>query len=301
MRWLITGGGGMLAADTLDRTAVTGEPVLALGHRELDLCDKRAVRDFVSAYRPRVVINCAAWTAVDDAETREPEALAINGHAVHWLAEACGRVGARLVHVSTDYVFGGDDPQPYREDSPTGPVNAYGRTKLAGERAALEHGHYVVRTAWLYGAHGTNFVRTMIRLEGERPTVDVVDDQRGQPTWTADVADFLVRLAQSDLPPGVYHGTSAGETTWCGLAKEIFTLLGTDAGRVRPVSLAAFPRPARRPVNCVLAHTRWAPIRHWREALHAAWPVLTGTTRQDPNGTSATRQDAKAGPQCNVA
>ncbi|WP_433436806.1 dTDP-4-dehydrorhamnose reductase [Nonomuraea sp. CA-141351] len=274
MRWLITGAGGMLAADVLDRAALTGEPVLALGRAELDLRDRRAVRDFVSAYRPRAVINCAAWTAVDDAETHEAEALAVNGHAVRWLAEACHLAGARLVHVSTDYVFDGTAKKPYREDALTGPVNAYGRTKLAGERAALELGHYVVRSAWLYGAEGGNFAQTMIRLARERPTVDVVDDQRGQPTWTADLADYLVRLAQSDLSPGVYHGTSAGETTWCGFAKEIFKLLGADPERVRPIPSTAYPLPAKRPANSVLAHTRGEPIRHWRQALHAAWPVL---------------------------
>ncbi|MEV0228364.1 dTDP-4-dehydrorhamnose reductase [Nonomuraea sp. NPDC050786] len=288
MRWLITGAGGMLAADVLHRAALTGEPVLALGRSELDLRDRRAVRDFVSAYRPGAVINCAAWTAVDDAESHEVEALAVNGHAVRWLAEACDVAGARLLHVSTDYVFDGAARVPYREDARPAPVSAYGRTKLAGERAALEHGQYVVRTAWMYGASGTNFVRTMIRLAGERPAIDVVDDQRGQPTWTVDLADYLVRLAQSDLPPGVYHGTSAGETTWCGFAKEIFTLLGADPGRVRPVPSAAYPRPARRPANSVLAHTRWEPIRHWRAALHAAWPVLT-------------EQRVGAGPQCSVA
>ncbi|GAA3246910.1 dTDP-4-dehydrorhamnose reductase [Nonomuraea helvata] len=293
MRWLITGAGGMLAADVLQRTALTGEPVLALGRSELDLRDRRAVRDFVSAYRPRVVINCAAWTAVDDAETHEAEALAVNGHAVRWLAEACDVAGARLLHVSTDYVFDGAARVPYREDAPTGPVSAYGRTKLAGERAALEHGHYVVRTAWMYGASGTNFVRTMIRLAGERPAIDVVDDQRGQPTWTADLADYLVRLAQSDLQPGVYHGTSAGETTWCGFAKEIFTLLGSDPERVRPVPSTAYPRPARRPANSVLAHTRWEPIRHWRAALHAAWPVMRGPIMAG--------ERVGAGPQCSVA
>lgn len=274
MRWLITGGDGMLAGAVLDRTAVTGDPVIALGRSELDLRDRRAVRDFVCAYRPRVVVNCAAWTAVDDAETDEEAALEINGRAVRYLAEACDRSGARLVHLSTDYVFDGAAAEPYPEDAPTGPVNAYGRTKLAGERTALEHGHYVVRTAWLYGSMGTNFVKTMIRLAAERETVSVVDDQRGQPTWTADLADYLVRLAQSDLPAGVYHGTSAGETTWYGLAREIFTLLGADPDRVRPVTSDAYPRPAARPANSVLAHTRWEPIRHWQPALHAAWPVL---------------------------
>ncbi|MEV1168367.1 dTDP-4-dehydrorhamnose reductase, partial [Nonomuraea sp. NPDC049784] len=208
------------------------------------------------------------------AETHEAEALAVNGHAVRWLAEACHLAGARLVHVSTDYVFDGTAKGPYREDALTGPLNAYGRTKLAGERAALEHGHYVVRSAWLYGAEGGNFAQTMIRLARERPTVDVVDDQRGQPTWTADLADYLVRLAQSDLSPGVYHGTSAGETTWCGFAKEIFKLLGADPERVRPIPSTAYPLPAKRPANSVLAHTRGEPIRHWRQALHAAWPVL---------------------------
>ncbi|NRQ32530.1 dTDP-4-dehydrorhamnose reductase [Nonomuraea sp. NN258] len=289
MRWLITGGGGMLAADVLDRTALTGEPVLALSRSELDLCDARAVRDFVSAYRPRAVINCAGWTAVDAAETHEEEALAVNGHAVRALAESCARAGVRLVHVSTDYVFDGTSGTPYPEGAATGPVNAYGRTKLAGERAALEHGHYVVRTAWLYGASGHNFVRTMIRLAAERETVRVVDDQRGQPTWTADLADFLVRLAQSDLPPGIYHGTSAGETTWHGFAREIFTLLGADPARVVPIPSSAYPLPARRPANSLLAHTRWEPIRPWRAALHAAWPVLIRDTTP------------KAGTQCSVA
>ncbi|NUR90854.1 MAG: dTDP-4-dehydrorhamnose reductase [Nonomuraea sp.] len=264
----------MLAADVRDRAARTGEPVLALGRSELDLTDHRAVRDLVTACRPEVVINCAAWTAVDDAETHEDDALAVNGHAVGRLAEACALAGARLFHVSTDYVFDGTAPEPYREDAPTAPVNAYGRTKLAGELAALEHGQHVVRSAWLYGAGGPNFVATMIKLAAARETVDVVDDQRGQPTWTADLADYLVRLARSGLPPGVYHGTSSGETTWCGLAKEVFTLLGLDPARVRPVTSAAFPRPAARPANSVLAHTRGEPIRHWREALHAAWPVL---------------------------
>lgn len=291
MRWLITGGDGMLAADVLDRTALTGDPVLALGRGELDLCDERAVRDFVRAYRPRVVLNCAAWTAVDEAEAHEEAAMQINGRAVGYLAEACTRSGARLLHVSTDYVFPGTGREPYAEDAPTGPVNAYGRTKLAGELAALEQGHYVVRTAWLYGVGGPNFVRTMIKLAAERDTLDVVDDQHGQPTWTADLADFLVRLAQSDLPPDVYHGTSSGETTWCGLAREIFALLGLDQNRVRAVPSSAYPRPAPRPANSVLAHTRCEPIRHWRDALHAAWPVLTRA------GGATLRE----GPQCSVA
>ncbi|MEU6424849.1 dTDP-4-dehydrorhamnose reductase [Microbispora sp. NPDC046973] len=281
MRWLITGGGGMLAADLARRAgreAGIGE-VVAPKRADLDIRDPAAVRAWVLGHRPDVVVNCAAWTAVDDAENHEDEALAVNGHAVRELAARAAEAGARFVQVSTDYVLAGTDPEPASEDAKTEPLNAYGRTKLAGERAALEHGGHVVRTAWLYGSAGPNFVRTMIRLAAERETVDVVDDQHGQPTWTADLADQVIRLVRAAAPPGVYHGTNAGRTTWYGLAREVFTLLGADPGRVRPVSSAAFPRPARRPSFSVLSHGRWAEVglpamRDWREALHDAWPEL---------------------------
>ncbi|MBW5260228.1 SDR family oxidoreductase, partial [Streptomyces poriferorum] len=195
------------------------------------------------------------------------------------------------LHVSTDYVFAGDAALPYPEDAPTAPRSAYGRTKLAGERAVLEtlpDTGYVVRTAWLYGAGGANFVRTMIRLEGIKDTLDVVDDQRGQPTWTVDLAARLVRLGQAALdgtaPAGVYHGTSAGGTTWCGFTREIFRLLGADPARVRPTTSDAYPRPAPRPAYSVLAHRRFAaagiePIRDWRAALDEAFPALLAAER----------------------
>ncbi|GAA4204002.1 dTDP-4-dehydrorhamnose reductase [Microbispora amethystogenes] len=276
MRWLVTGGGGMLATDLVRRA--DGE-VVAPKRAELDIRDPAAVRDWVLGHRPEVVVNCAAWTGVDDAEHHEDEAMAVNGHAVRELAAHAAEAGARFVQISTDYVFPGDAREPVPEDAATAPLNAYGRTKLAGERAALEHGGHVVRTAWLYGDAGPNFVRTMIRLAGERETVDVVDDQHGQPTWTTDLADQVIRLVRASAPPGIYHGTNAGRTTWYGLAREVFTLLGADPGRVRPVSSAAFPRPARRPEFSVLSHAGWAKaglpaMRDWREALHAAWPGL---------------------------
>ncbi|WP_283139129.1 dTDP-4-dehydrorhamnose reductase [Rhizohabitans arisaemae] len=282
MKWLLTGARGMLGTDLLARAASEGE-VVGLGRAELDLLDPDAVRRAVRAHRPDVVVNCAAWTAVDLAEEREGDALAVNGTAVLPLAAACGEVGAKLVQISTDYVFDGAGSSPYPEDAPTTvPVNAYGRTKLAGERAVLEtlpDLGYVVRTAWLYGARGHNFVKTMIRLAGERDTVDVVDDQLGQPTWSADLADALVRLTLADAPAGIYHGTSSGETTWYGLAREIFTLLGLDPARVRPVSAAVYARPAPRPAYSVLGHDAWAkaglaPIRDWRAALEGAWPAM---------------------------
>lgn len=284
--WLITGAAGMLGQDVLARLRRDGEKAVGLARGSLDITDPGAVHDAVGAHRPRIVVNCAAWTAVDDAETRETEALRVNGDGPGHLAEACAKTDARLIQVSTDYVFAGDGTGPYPEDGPTAPSSAYGRTKLAGEQAvlaALPDAGYVVRTAWLYGAGGGNFVDTMIKLESVKDTVDVVDDQRGQPTWTADLADRLVRLGRAALagtaPAGVYHGTSGGETTWFGLTQEIFRLLGADPARVRPTTGAAFARPAPRPAYSVLGHDRWRragiePIRPWREALQAAFPAL---------------------------
>jgi dTDP-4-dehydrorhamnose reductase len=186
--------------------------------------------------------------------------------------------------VSTDYVFGGDGRRPYTEDDRPGPRTAYGRTKLAGEQAVLgllPGAGQVVRTAWLYGAHGPNFVTAMIRLASERPTVDVVADQRGQPTWTVDVADQIIALARSGAGAGVYHATSSGETTWFGLAREVFRLLGADPARVRPTTSGAYPRPAPRPAYSVLGHDAWAsaaipPIGDWQAALRRAFPGLIG-------------------------
>lgn len=282
--WLVTGAGGMLGQDVLARLSEAGERYAALDRAALDLTDADAVRAALEEHRPAVVVNCAAWTAVDDAETREDEALAINGDGPRHLAEACARTGAVLLHVSTDYVFAGDAKEPYAEDAPTAPRSAYGRTKLAGEKAVLatERG-YVVRTAWLYGAGGPNFVRTMIKLEGIKDTLDVVDDQRGQPTWSADLAGLLVELGRGALagtaPAGVYHGTSSGETTWHGFTQEIFRLLGTDPDRVRPTTSEAFVRPAPRPAYSVLGHDRFAqagiePLRDWRTALTEAFPEI---------------------------
>jgi dTDP-4-dehydrorhamnose reductase len=281
-RWVITGARGMLGRDLLTALEQAGEQAAGLGRRELDITDEPAARAALSQHRPDVVVNCAAWTRVDDAETHESEALAVNGHGAANLVGACAGTGARLVHVSTDYVFAGDSARPYAERDATRPRTAYGRTKLAGEQAVLRElpaDGYVLRTAWLYGAHGPNFVRTMIRCERERAAVDVVDDQHGQPTWTADVARAVIALARSGAPAGVYHATSSGSVTWYGFAREIFTLLGADPARVRPVTTAEFPRPAPRPAYSVLGHDAWAaaglgPLPGWRESLRRALPGL---------------------------
>jgi len=286
-RWMITGSGGMLGRDLLAMLTTNGADVVGLTRRELDVTDEAAVRAALRDCRPDVVVNCAAWTAVDDAESHEVEAFGVNARGAAHLAAACadghGTGQPRLVQMSTHHVFTGDARRPYAEHDIAAPRSVYGRSKLAGERAVLKllpHAGYVVRTAWLYGVHGPNFVRTMIRLERVRPTVDVVDDQRGQPTWTVDVARQIVALVRSRATPGVYHATSSGEATWLDVAREVFGMLGADPARVRAASGSPYARPAPRPSYSVLGHDAWAavgvePIGDWRLALRQALPSLT--------------------------
>jgi dTDP-4-dehydrorhamnose reductase len=236
------------------------------------------------------VVNCAGWTAVDDAEAREGDALRLNGAAVGALAAACAAPGSALVQLSTDYVFDGHASQPYPEDGSPAPRTAYGRTKLAGEQAVLEEpglAGYVVRTAWLYGAHGPNFVATMIQKACAAAYVQVVDDQRGQPTWTVDVGTQIIALIESAARPGVYHATSSGDTTWFGLAQEVFRLAGADPALVTPTRTAALARPAPRPAYSVLGHAAWdraglAPIGDWQAALRRAFPELAAVAAATP-------------------
>jgi dTDP-4-dehydrorhamnose reductase len=266
----------MLGRDVVSVLRERGESVTRAGRSELDVRDPAAVATAVDGHD--VVVNCAAFTAVDDAEEREGEAFAVNALGAAHLAAACAGTGARLVHVSTDYVFAGDSTEPYAEDAPPAPRSAYGRTKAAGEwavRAHLPGRHWILRTAWLYGEHGGNFVRTMARLEAQREVVDVVDDQTGQPTWSLDVAGRIADVVAAGAPSGTYHATASGGTTWFGLARATFELLGADPGRVRPVTSAEFPRPAPRPAWSVLGHGGWAaaglaPLRAWDEALREA-------------------------------
>ena len=279
-RWLVTGAGGQLGLDlrvALGIAGVEDKALTALRRTDLDITDAEAVRDAVRGHD--VVVNCAAYTRVDDAETHEAQAFSVNAVGAANVSAACRETGAKLVHVSTDYVFAGDAHEPYAEDAPLAPRSAYGRTKAAGEWAVQAHcpQSWIVRTAWLYGAGGSNFVKTMARLSQERDTLSVVDDQRGQPTWTLDVADAILRLVGQGAPYGVWHATSQGETTWHGFTQAIFTELGLDPARVRPTTTDAFPRPAPRPAYSVLGHDAWrmariAPLPHWRESLSRALP-----------------------------
>jgi dTDP-4-dehydrorhamnose reductase len=285
--WLVTGASGQLGTDLRAVLAASrpGEDVAALRRDAVDLTDEARVRVTVGRWRDDavgrgarpVVLNAAAYTAVDDAETDEATAELVNGAAPGWLAEELACQG-RLVHVSTDYVFSGAATAPYAVDAPVAPRSAYGRTKAAGERAVAAAGGdaTVVRTAWVYGRHGANFVRTMARLAGERPTVSVVDDQVGSPTWSADLARALVELgSRQSAPPPCVHYTNTGCVSWFGLARAVFEELGADPARVRPTTTANFPRPAPRPAYSVLDGSSWDDLelsrrRPWREALHEA-------------------------------
>lgn len=284
---LVPGGHGQLGRELAARAEVVRAP----GSAELDVTNAGAVVEAVktlassaadSGLSP-VVVNCAAYNAVDAAETDTKRAFAINGDGPRLLAAACAAHNVPLIHVSTDYVFPGDGDRPYEVTDAVRPRTAYGTTKAAGEDAVLGSGAraWVVRTAWVYGAYGGNFVKTMAKLAATRDTLSVVDDQRGCPTWTGDLANGLLELASlvvTDKAPSsrVLHCAGGGDTTWCGFARAVFEELGLDPARVHPCTTDEFPRPAPRPAYSVLSDRAWreaglTPMRPWREALAAAF------------------------------
>jgi dTDP-4-dehydrorhamnose reductase len=272
MRILVTGAGGMGAREIAISAEVRNHDVTALTHGELDVCDAAAVRAAVASVRPDVIINCAAWTDVDGAESNEAAALAVNGTAPGLLAAAANSGGARLVHISTDYVFDGSSTEPYVESDETAPRSAYGRTKLAGEEAMRSAGgpHAIVRTSWLFGAGGRNFVATMLGLAAEgRAEVSVVNDQIGCPTFAGHLAAALVEIAELRLD-GIMHVAGAGHCSWADFAAATFSQSGTQC-KVRPVSTAEFPRPAQRPQRSVLVSQRSDVPRlpPWEDGLAA--------------------------------
>lgn len=277
MRWLVVGANGMLGQDLVAALAAAGHDAHGVDRESIDITDPTSVGRVVVPGAYDVVANCAAWTAVDDAETHEPQAFAVNAVGPALLARATRLVGARLVQVSTDYVFSGDATMPYAEDAAASPRSAYGRTKAAGEWAvrAEQPDHLLVRTAWLYGAHGACFPKTMVRLAATRDTLSVVDDQVGQPTWTVDLADLIRRLVEAGAPAGTYHGTSSGAVSWFEFAKAVVASVGRSPDIVRPTTSGAFVRPATRPAYSVLGHdallaTGVAPIGDWAQRWAAA-------------------------------
>jgi dTDP-4-dehydrorhamnose reductase len=274
-RYLITGATGMLGRDL--QAALAGREVTALGRSDLDVTNLEAVTAAVAGHD--VIINCAAYTKVDDAETHEDEAYQVNAVGPWNLAVAASALQAKLVQISTDYVFDGSATTPYAENTPHSPISAYGRTKAAGEEfVQVENGarSYIVRTAWLYGKNGPNFAKTMLKAAGTRDTLNVVNDQVGQPTWTVDLAAQIVQLLDSDAPAGVYHGTNSGLASKFDQARDVFALAGLDPERVLPTDSSAFVLPAPRPAYSVLGHVNWAaaglaPMRSWQDAQAEAF------------------------------
>jgi dTDP-4-dehydrorhamnose reductase len=272
MRLLLTGAAGMLGSDVASAAERAGHDVVPLSRRELDVRDATAVDTAIAAARPDAVVNCAAWTDVDGAEAHEAEATELNGAAAGHVAAAAARAGAFAVQLSTDYVFDGTATSPYLESAPTNPRSAYGRSKLAGELAVAEQApgaHAIVRTAWLFGAHGRNFVATMLRLARERDDVTVVDDQIGCPTFTGHLARALVAIAEERLG-GIRHVAGAGECSWYDLAAATFDATGADVELHRGRT-ADLDRPAPRPAYSVLRSERpdTPVLPPWQEGLHA--------------------------------
>jgi len=255
VRCLLTGPTGQVGWEVASRLAALGE-VVALDRTALDLADGDAIRARVRELHPDVIVNAAAYTAVDRAESEPDRANAINATAPGVLAEEAKSLGALLVHYSTDYVFDGTKVAPYTEEDAPNPLSVYGHTKLAGERAIQASGcrHLILRTSWVYASRGHNFLLTMLKLGGERPELRVVDDQRGAPTWARDIAAATVTLLAKP-PNGLFHLTAAGETTWHGLACEIMRLAGRTPV-VHRTRTAEYPTAARRPANSVLDNVR---------------------------------------------
>ncbi len=275
MRLLVTGAGGQIGHDVVACATSAGDDVLAPDHAALDVTDRDAVLGVITTWRPDAVIHTAAWTAVDACEADPARAFNSNGLAVRWVAEGCARTGTHLVQISTDYVFDGSKPDPYHEWDRPNPQSVYGASKLAGEQeaSALGPAAAVVRTSWVCGEHGPNMVKTILRAAGTGAPLRFVDDQRGCPTFSADLAPVLRRLAV-ERRSGVHHVTNQGAVSWFEFARDVLRIAGRDPTLVAPIATAELdpPRPATRPANSVLDNAvlraaGWPVLRDFREPL----------------------------------
>lgn len=289
MKALIVGAGGQLAVE-LEKSLPKGIEAVLLSVEELDITDKAATLHRVAAESPEVLINAAGYTAVDKAEEEEEKAMHVNGHGVRHLAQASSKCGAQFVHISTDFIFDGLSTTPYSPDAKPNPLSAYGRSKLAGELATLEEAGddaIIVRTAWLYSSHGSNFLQTMLKLMKEKGEVRVVDDQIGTPTWTNALAGTIWKLHEANAK-GIHHVTDSGEASWYEFAVAIRDLAVEyeifDGAEVIPISTKQYPTPAHRPAYSVLDCKDTlmlidCPMPHWRASLSQCFSeIVKGTT-----------------------
>ncbi|WP_456364653.1 dTDP-4-dehydrorhamnose reductase [Priestia aryabhattai] len=271
---LITGANGQLGKELVELFTAKGFEVYGFGRDKMDITNQAQVQEVISTLKPNIIIHSAAHTQVDLAESEPEQAFSINAYGTRNVAVAAEAVGAKLVYVSTDYVFDGTNDEPYNEFSPTSPLGIYGKSKLAGEQFVrdLHSKFFIVRTSWVYGKHGANFVKTMLKLGKERKELSVVDDQRGCPTYTLDLANTILELVGTQKY-GVYHVSNSGNCSWYEFAREIFKISEMEV-QVNPCTTADFQRPAARPANSVFEHmsiklNNFNPIRHWREALNS--------------------------------
>lgn len=266
MKVLVTGADGMLGSDLCPMLEDAGFDVIETTINELDVTYELNVRKVISDVKPDVVVHCAAYTNVDKAEEEPDIAERINALATKYVAQACKKNNAVLVYISTDYVFNGKKNTPYEPTDETAPINVYGRTKLDGELEVKKNcdRYYILRTSWLYGHHGKNFVETMINL-AKNSEVKVVDDQTGCPTWTVDLSDAIISFIDEEPPYGIYHACGGGSTTWYGFAKEIYNKMNLDVNLL-PCATEDFPRPAKRPAYSIMNNN--GLLRDWKLALN---------------------------------
>jgi dTDP-4-dehydrorhamnose reductase len=290
MKWLITGASGQLGLTLQKELNTQGIDFVAANSTELDITKSLIVNKLVHYIKPSVIINTAAWTDVDGAELNQAAAYSVNVLGSQNLAIAASKIGARLVQVSTDYVFSGNNSEPWGESAAHNPQSVYGLTKSKGEElilTALPMDSYVIRTAWLYSAEGRNFAKTMTKLAlKNKSSVKVVNDQIGQPTFAGDLAKQITALVLTDAPAGIYHGTNSNQATWFEFAQEIFQLTDADVSRLLPISTSEYPRLAKRPTYSVLGHSAWAKttipaMRDWRIALSEAMPAIISAVKAE--------------------
>jgi len=274
LKILVTGANGQLGQELVRLPEHPDVEIVGFGRDKLDVTDPGLCQQVIHACNPDVVIHCAAYTKVDQAESEPDVAFRINAEGARNATLAAEQIGAKFVYISTDYVFDGKADRPYLEHDPPNPLSVYGKTKLAGEEfvKSISSRHFIVRTSWVYGTYGSNFVKTMLKLAEERKMLRVVDDQIGSPTYTLDLAHFLLDLVKTDYY-GIYHASNTGACSWYEFAKAIFEERGLVV-RVKPCTTAEFPRPAPRPAYSALDHGKirahgLRPLRSWREALRS--------------------------------